>query len=107
MLDVINSLDPQFFASVMREYDLFQHSRAKEDKKLIVIDMSLYEMLNNIENNFQSKTAKAIAPRFHLPVKKRKRREKQAEMPELKTAFSMSSNPFKQQRYIGKFYTMD
>ena len=56
--------------------------------------MSLYQVLNNLENNFQTKTAKAIAPRFHLPIKKRKRKEKLTEMPELQTSFNMANNPF-------------
>ena len=83
VLDVINTLDPNFFSSVMHEYDMHQMSRAKEENKVIEIDAGFYEILNTFENNFSSRTAKATPQRFHLPIKKRKRPAFRASMPEL------------------------
>ena len=52
MLDIINTLDPNFFGKVMTEYDLFQHSFDKEDNKVIAIDGDLFDVLQNLTNTF-------------------------------------------------------
>lgn len=103
MLDIINTLDPEFFGRVMHEYDVFQHSIAKEDKKVIAIDHDLYEVLNRLTNTFESKTAKCHSNKFHLPLQKRKKPQKR-EMPEMQTTFNGEQSPFVQQKRRYKYF---
>ena len=93
MIDVINTLDPVFFGSVMKEYDTFQMEVAKEKNKVIELDPVMFDVLQKITDMFQSKTAKYAQPKFQLPPKKRKRPQFR-EVPELQAKINVQNDPF-------------
>ena len=103
MLDVINTVDPNFFGKVMTEYDVFQHSIAKQNNQVISIDSKLFEVLNKLTNNFQSKTAKCATSKFQLPIKKRKRPERRP-MPELKAKINLDDSVIVQKKHRFKYH---
>ena len=89
-MDVINTVDQNFFGRVMKEYETATLKQAEAADKTITLNEDMFGVLNQYADMFQSRTAKAARSRFNLPPKKRKRRER-LPWPELTADITPSS----------------
>ena len=68
MLDILNTVDPAFFAKVMQEYEAATLKQATKSNKTITLDDSMYGVLSQYADLYQSRSAKAAGTMQHEPT---------------------------------------